>query len=313
MNMRVLVLGGTRFMGPHIVRQLLMDGHQVTLFHRGVTDTDPLPGAERIHGDRTRLPEYREQFAALAPEVVLDTWAMTARDGELLVETLRGITERVVILSSIDTFRAYGRFVGSEPGDILPTPLTEDSPLRERLYPYRGEQPRAADDPLRWFDDYDKNAVAAAARKQSDLPVTILRLPMTYGPGDRQHRLYPYLTRMDAGREVILLDAGSAGWRSTWGYVENVAAGIALATTDQRAAGRDYIICDDGAPTLRQWVEAIGVAAGWTGRVVELPVERMPAHLQPMGNVAQDLLASSARIRSELGFREPVSFEEGMR
>ena len=89
------------------------------------------------------------------------------------------------------------------------------------------------------------------------LPATILRLPMTYGPGDYQHRLYPYLSRMDDGRDVILLDETSAGWRSTWGYVENVTAAIALAVTDERAAGRVYNVADAGNPTLKEWVEAV--------------------------------------------------------
>jgi nucleoside-diphosphate-sugar epimerase len=311
--MRVLVLGGTRFMGPHIVRQLAEAGHSVTVFHRGETHGDIPEGVERLTGDRERLADYRDTFARLAPDVVLDTWAMHTRAGTTTADTLRGIAGRVVALSSIDTYQAYGRFIGTEPGDPLPTPLTEDSPTRQRLYPYRADPPRPADDPMAWADEYDKIPMEQAIAVHPDLPATILRLPMTYGPGDYQHRLYPYLSRMDDGRDVILLDEASAGWRSTWGYVENVTAAIALAVTDDRAAGRVYNVADAGDPTLKEWVEAVGRAAGWSGQIVVLPADRMPAHLQPMGAMQQDLLASSERIRAELGFVEPVAPDEAMR
>lgn len=311
--MRILILGGTRFMGPHIVRQLLGGGHTVTVFHRGETNVELPGGVERLIGERERLADYRATFEGVAPDVVLDTWAMHARAGTALVETLHGITGRIVVLSSIDTYRAYGRFIGTEPGNPLPTPLTEGSPVRERHFPYRADPPRASDDPMAWADEYDKIPMERAVSADPSLPATILRLPMTYGPGDYQHRLYPYLSRMDDGREAILLDEVSAHWRSTWGYVENVAAAIALAVTDDRATGRVYNVADAGDQTLKEWVEAVGRAAGWSGRVVVLPAEQMPAHLAPMGNMAQDLLASSDRIRAELGFSELVPADEGMR
>src|SRR5258708_19715971 len=73
-----------------------------------------------------------------------------------------------------------------------------------------------------------------------DLPGTVLRLPMVYGPGDYQHRLFSYLKRMDDNRPVILLDEAEAQWRWTHGYVENVADAIALALTDELAPDRIY-------------------------------------------------------------------------
>jgi hypothetical protein len=56
----------------------------------------------------------------------------------------------------------------------------------------------------------------------ADLPVTVLRLPAVYGPGDAQHRLRPYLQRMLDGRPGILLHEGQAAWRWTRGYVRNL-------------------------------------------------------------------------------------------
>ena len=50
--MHLLTLGGTRFLGRHVVEIALERGHQVTLFHRGSTGADLFPGCERILGDR---------------------------------------------------------------------------------------------------------------------------------------------------------------------------------------------------------------------------------------------------------------------
>ncbi len=88
----------------------------------------------------------------------------------------------------------------------------EDAPLRDRRYPYRGEVPRATDDPERWLDDYDKILVEQAVMGELSLPGTVLRLPMVYGPGDLQHRLFPYVKRMADRRSCWT--SGSRAWSS---------------------------------------------------------------------------------------------------
>jgi hypothetical protein len=113
--------------------------------------------------------------------------------------------------------------------------------------------------------------VERAVLGEPSLPGTVLRLPMVHGPGDYQHRLYPYLKRVDDGRPAVLLDEAMAGWRCTRGYVGDVAAAIALAATDPRAAGRVYYVGEAAALTEAEWVRAVGEAAGWTGEVVPVP------------------------------------------
>ena len=50
---RVLVMGGTRFNGLHLVQELVKHGHEVTTFNRGITEAVLPPGVRRLHGDRT--------------------------------------------------------------------------------------------------------------------------------------------------------------------------------------------------------------------------------------------------------------------
>ncbi len=84
---------------------------------------------------------------------------------------------------------------------------------------------------------------------------------------------------MDDGRPAILLEEGQARWRWTRGYVENVAAAIALAATDQRAASHTYNVGEERAPTEEEWVRRIGQAAGWQGEVKAVRRRLMPESL----------------------------------
>src|SRR5579875_614993 len=94
-----------------------------------------------------------------------------------------------------------GASLGRNPGPIEPTPLAEDSPLRSVLFPYRAQ----AIGPDDFLYSYDKIPVERTAMTEPGLPATVLRLPMTYGPGDPFRRLSPYLKRMDDGRPTIRL------------------------------------------------------------------------------------------------------------
>ncbi len=322
--MRILILGGTAFMGPHVVTSLAELGHAVNVFHRG--EREPvLPASVRhLHhpaaplGERPYLGDFADEFRRMAPEIVLDMIPMTEAAASAAIAAFRGIARRIVALSSQDVYAGYDVLRGREER-IVPTPFNEESPLREQLYPYRADPPRAADASDRWMDDYDKILVERAFLEEPDLPATLLRLPAVYGPNDRQHRLHTYLKWMDDGQPAILLLRKEAGWRWSRAYVENAAAAIVLAILDERAAGRVYNVAEPEALSEPEWVRKIGEIAGWQGELVLVEPERLPpdlplpSHLQASYNFAQDLVADTTRIRQELGYREPVPLEEALR
>ena len=304
--MRVVVIGGTNFIGPHVVRRLVDGGHEVTVFHRGRTEAELPEGVRRVEGDRRMLEEHADELRRLAPEVVLDMIPMNERDAREAIGVFRGVAGRVVAISSGDVYRAFDITRGLHPGPPDPVPLDEEAPLRDRLYPY--ERPG--------IEEYEKILVERAVIGDPHMPGTVLRLPMVYGPGDDMNRFFPYLKRMDDGRPAVLLDEGMARWRWTRGYVEDVAAAVTLAVTDGRAAGRVYNVGEADAPTEAEWVEEIGRAVGWGGRVVGLPNGDLPPHLAREyegANFGQDWVVDTSRIRRELGFEESVPREEALR
>ena len=100
--------------------------------------------------------------------------------------------------------------------------------------------------------------------------------------------------------------------RAPRGYVENVAAAIALAAINPRAAGRIYNVGDSNFSEL-EWAQRVAAVAGWRGEFVTRPKERMPAHLLMPGNTEQHWSTDTTRIREELGYREPIAQEEAIR
>lgn len=309
--MRVLVLGGTRFIGPCVVRALIDRGHEVVVFNRGRAPAVLPDGVRRIIGDRATLGDYREDLRGAAPEVVVDMIPLREADARAVLDAFAGIARRIVAISSQDVYRAYGRLIGTEPGEPLPVPFDEDAPLRECLYPYRREERPPADETQRRLWEYDKIPVEQAVLGDPAMAGTVLRLPMVYGPGDGQHRLYEHLRRMQDGRPCILLGERIANWRWTRGYVEDVAAAIALATTDERAAGRVYNVGDESL-TMAEWVRLVGHAADWRGEVRVVPEARLPESMRTDMDERQLMVASSERIRRELGWREIVPRREGL-
>jgi nucleoside-diphosphate-sugar epimerase len=304
----VLAIGATGFIGQHIVRLLVGQGHDVGVLHRQEKTASVPEGARVIRGDRNRLDDSRVELEEFGPEVVLDVILYTEEQASEMVKTFRGKVERVVAVSSADVYRNYDGLRGkaTAPPDIAP--LAEEAPLRETRYPYRGQGSDFA-----YAHDYEKILVEQVVLSEPHLAATVLRLPAVYGPGDRQHRLQPYLRQMADGRSAIVLEERQAGWRWTRGFVENVAAAMALAVTDRRSANRVYNLGDEPTLTEREWVGRIGVAAGWRGEVAVGPATEWRDELHPPPDWRYDLWTDTTRMRRELGYVQPVPLGEALR
>lgn len=281
--MRVLVIGGgsiSRF----VVRQLVERGHQVTIYHRGTTEIDLPSGVEHVHSEEASIPILRfpQELLGRSFDLVIHMLAMGQDDAEATVASFRGRAARLIVASSGDVYRAYGRLTGLEPGPVEPMPLTEESPLRAVLFPYR-----TAESGPRWTRNYEKILVERVVLSDRELSATILRLPKVYGGGKNDDLATMYGARHHPQ------------WRWTHGYIENVATAIVLAATHSVAVGRIYNVGEEYTPPVAE-------------RLSKLPSSQIPIHSQPL-NYDQDVVYDTSRIRSELGYREIVPYEEGLR
>ena len=292
--MRLLVLGGTRFIGDRIVRAAQRRGDEVTIVHRGSTEPadepadDALAGhGTHIHTDRADFSAISAQARALRPDAVIDTCAMTRADADSVLPYLPEVP--IILLSSMDVYRAYELLLADEGGQ--PVPITEDADVRAGRYPLRGR--------IEGHDDYDKLDVEPAYLARGG---TVLRLGAIYGERDPQRREEFILRRVRAGRKRIPVGAGT--WLWTRGYVADVASAV-LAALDApaAAAGQVFNIGELATDTMREYAQRILRSAGSDAELVTVPDENVPADLAVTRSVAQQFLCDSGKLARTLGWQ----------
>lgn len=291
--MKVVVLGGTRFIGRAIVEQLAEADHELLIIHRGQLEPKDMPPVRHLHTDRAGLASHREEIASFQPEAAIDCRALTRSDAETALDALpKGL--RLVVISSLDVYRAFGAVNDGKETD--PVPLDEDSPVRADRYPYRGKMPG--------MDQYDKLDVEGVYLPKG---ATVLRLPMVYGEHDYQLREEFILRRVRARRERIPFGGGM--WLTCRGYVRDIAHGVQLALLNPAAAGEVFNLCEDRTYSIRMWVQMILQAAGSTAELVRVADEALPEDLKLTGTMTQHIAASASKARTLLGWTTSDPFE----
>lgn len=284
--MRLLVLGGTRFIGERIVREARQRGDEVILMHRGSTEPDDETGTH-IHADRANFADVAQQVRALRPDAVVDTLAMTRADADAVLPYLPDVP--LVLLSSMDVYRAYELLLADEGGQ--PVPITEDAEVRRGRYPLRGHADGR--------DDYDKLDVEPGYLARGG---TVLRLAAIYGERDPQRREEFVLCRVRAGRKRIPVGAGT--WLWTRGYVGDVASAV-LATLDSPGpvAGQVFNVGDLSTDTMCDYTRRILRAADHDAELVTVPDQDVPTDLKVTASTAQHFLCDSGKLARTLGWR----------
>jgi nucleoside-diphosphate-sugar epimerase len=284
--LRVIVLGGTRFIGRAIVEELAAAGHDLLIVHRGNLEPDDMPKVQHLHVERAELAAHRQELAAFEPDAAVDCRALTRADAETVVAALPSDL-RIVVISSIDVYRAFGAV--NEGRETDPVPLDETSPVRPNRYPYRGLMPG--------MDQYDKLDVEDVYLPRG---ATSVRLPMVYGEHDYQLREEFILRRVRAGRERIPFGAGT--WLHSGGYVRDIARGVHLVLKTPAAAGHVLNLCEDRTYSMRMWSLLILDAAGSRAELVRVSDEVLPEDLKATGTMSQHIAASAQKARSMLGW-----------
>jgi nucleoside-diphosphate-sugar epimerase len=284
--MRVLVIGGTRFIGRRITEELLARGDEVTVVHRGQTEPAGLAGCRHVHADRRDFAGLAAEVKALRPDAVVDTLAMSAAGTDAVLPHLPDC--RLVVLSSCDVYRAYELLDTGRGGE--PVPITEESPLRRGRYPHRGKLPGR--------DDYEKLDVEPSYLERGG---TVLRLGFVYGEHDHQRREEFILRRVRAGRRRIPVGAGT--WLFSRCYVGDVAAAVLAAAGSAAAAGQVFNVVEPASGTAADWARQILAAAGHDAELVTVPDPDVPEDLEITLGQAQHMLIDGRKARERLGWQ----------
>ncbi len=251
--MRVLVVGGTRFIGRATVPELLRRGHEVTIFHRGRT---PNPFGDRVSellGDRLDPAAVRSAIGSARFDGVVDiAYPWDARTGSreisYVVDALRHPPKRYAYLSSVSVY-AEG-----------PMDLTESSPRDPMLGGY-SEDKIAAENFL--FD----------AQMRGRLDVSVVRPPFVYGPWNNIPREAWFWDRILADRPVIVPDGGRTWFQ--WAAARDVGWALAECLENPAAKGEAFNVAEGEAVTHADFIDRLARVAGRTVEKVAVPRKRL--------------------------------------
>ena len=198
--LRILILGGTGFTGPHQVRYALERGHRLTLLNRGNREIDWPAEVEELSADRNEpgavaaALQGRQWDACIDNPTALPVWVRDA--GEALRNS--GV-QQYVFISTISTYADNSR-PGMDENATLAEYEGED-PLKETMESYRASQGRL----------YGPLKVASEREAEKWFPgkVTVIRPGLIVGPGDQSDRFTYWPVRIDRGGEILAPGDGS--------------------------------------------------------------------------------------------------------
>ena len=281
--MKILVIGGTRFIGKHVIPCLLAHGHDVTLFNRGRT---PNPFADQmatIIGDRKIPGDLAAKTAGQHFDAVVDMIAYDRKDTEDAVRAFNGRTKHYLMVSTRSVYRK------PVAAPIHESDLIEDNP--EVKYGYNKAQA-------------ENDLLQAYAADQ--FPATILRLPAVYGEYDYQAREWYFIKRLLDGRQQMLLPDYGFGINHRE-YAGNIAEQIAfLLAKGEVTYGQVY---NSGHKHFSYYRDLVQKAADFIGQPVTffgLANADMPWGV-PLANEGARIV-TTGKLEA-LGWHEPYSVE----
>ncbi|MBZ5724120.1 MAG: SDR family oxidoreductase [Acidobacteriia bacterium] len=261
--MRVLVIGGTLFIGRALVEELVKEGHEVAVLHRKPKH-DLGRRVENIMADRGDAHGLREALAGRRFEVVFDNvydWehGTTAEQVESTVRAVGGRLHRYIFMSSV---AAYGDGLNHKESDPLAPGYHAEPYVRNKAATER-----------QLFRMHVQNA----------LPLVTFRPPFVYGPGNPFYREQFFWDRLRAGRPVII--PGDGHRLMQFVYVNDLVQAMLRAMAEPRAVGEAFNIGDPKPLTQVEFVEKLARAAN-----VEPVLARVPrdAIVQAGGNAMEE-------------------------
>ncbi|EUJ29176.1 hypothetical protein MFLO_11335 [Listeria floridensis FSL S10-1187] len=185
--MKILVFGGTRFFGKRLVERLVDSGHDVTIATRGKT-SDPFGDrVRRIVLDRSKRDDLFKLVSKESFDLVYDNIGYSPQDALYAIQAFKHSMPRYIFTSSLSVYPNKGRVLGESDFDCT---------HYETVFGDR--------------DDFDygqgKKLAEAVFFQKAPFPVAAVRFPIVLGPDDYTKRIQFHLKRIEAGREIGLVN-----------------------------------------------------------------------------------------------------------
>jgi nucleoside-diphosphate-sugar epimerase len=261
---KVLILGGTGFIGPHFVKALMDGGHVVTLFNRGKRDPEAHPGVEQLLGDRDN---QLDSLKGRSWDAVIDNSGYIPRTVRLSAELLKPRVPHYIFISSV---AAYVDFRQPNVDENSPR-LKADGPVgEERGFKTYGVSKVLCEDVVN--EVYGKNA-------------TIIRPTFIAGPGDYTDRFTYWPFRVAQGGEMLA--PGTPDSLISYIDVRDLAE-FMRTCVENRVTGPYNLVNKPGSLTIGRLIETSKRVTGGNPTVTWAPVE----FLKAQGLIEGELVAS---------------------
>jgi nucleoside-diphosphate-sugar epimerase len=227
--MRILIMGGTRFIGVYLTQILASQGHEIVLFNRGNRPA-PLSGIRQITGDRTNPSQLKEKLAIEEFDVIFDNNGRELSDTQPLAEIFQGRVQHFVYMSSAGVYQKSDQMPHIE-GDTV-------DPKSRHL---------------------GKNDTEEYLKKLG-LPFTSIRPTYIYGPQNYNDLEAWFFDRIIRNRPIPI--PGNGMHITQFGHVHDLAVAMSQVIGNKKALGQIYNISGDRYVTFDGLARACAAAAG---------------------------------------------------
>ncbi|MEL7007583.1 MAG: NAD-dependent epimerase/dehydratase family protein [Cyanobacteria bacterium J06588_4] len=235
--MRILIMGGTRFIGVYLTKVLLGQGHEVVLFNRG-NNPPPVAGVGQIKGDRKDASQLKEKLSGESFDAIFDNNGRELSDTQPLVEIFNGRLQHFVYVSSA--------------GVYLPTTL----------------MPHREGDPLDPNSRHKGKHHTEAYLTESGIPWTSVRPCYIYGPQNYNDLEAWFFDRLVRNRPLPI--PGNGRYITQFGHIQDLAVAMASILGNDTAKGKIYNISGDRYVTFDGLAFACAEAAGKSADSIKL-------------------------------------------
>jgi 2'-hydroxyisoflavone reductase len=247
--MKILVIGGTLFIGRQLVEELVKGGHEVTVLHRKPKH-DFGRRVENMMADRNDAAAMRDVLSTRRFEVIFDNvydWER-GTPAESVEATVRAAGDRLTRYIFLSSVAAYGDGLNHKESDPLAPDYHANPYVRHKATTER---------------------LLFRMHAQSGLPVVTFRPPFVYGPRNPFYREQFFWDRLRAGRPVII--PGDGHRLMQFVYVNDLVQAMVRSIDEPRAVGEAFNIGDPKPVTQAELVEKLARAANLEATLMRIP------------------------------------------
>ena len=294
--MKILLIGGTRFLGRHICQNLVERGHLVVLLNRG-TMSPPETAARLIKCDKNDRETLKDALLGEHWDVVIDT-ILSDQDLEFVIPILEGKIVQFIHCGSIGVYLPSHRL-----------PARESHPLRLH------------DEPFNFNAKLLQDQVVLNAHATRGFPCTILRMSIIYGAGDVPldgwgGRQPGFFLRLLKGKSIPLPNEGRALVHP--GHVTDLARAFGDVLERPGNMGQVYNICGERALPMAQYIRVLAASLGVEANLTEERPEAIRAQFPDLVEERRLFISMEhgscdiAKAEKTLGWHPTVPLEVGL-